>query len=619
LKVTGGYGKEPSDEPLQAKGSEREECMQTQPETADRNKDEQRDETGNRGTAAHLPVIQENATTLNDLIDISCRKYRQLPAIGMALEEPLTYKAFHERILALAAQLRSLGVKAGDRVALLGENSHNWGTVYLAVVRLGAATVPIFPDLPEADVHHILGEMQCDFIFLTQRQIEKIYDLKHQLQHVITLDDYRDDTGLITVQTYSDFVAGALAEFGAQARDESLEFPKVDPNDLASILYTSGTSGFSKAVMLSHANLCANAYSAGGVMQIVPGWVFLSVLPISHTYEFTVGFLLPLLKGCRIVYAGKTPTPAVLQKICEREKPQVMLVVPLIIEKIFKKRVAPAVEKSRMLSFFCRFSVSRKMIYRKAGAKLLAFFGNRLEVMGIGGAALNPEVEQFLRDAGFPFIVGYGLTEAAPLLAGGPHGDSSISLGSTGKPVPRVEIRIDDPHPETGIGEILAQGPNIMQGYLNDPEATRETFTEDGWLKTGDLGRFDAAGNLHIKGRSKSVIVLSNGENIYPEAIEHKVNSYPFVVESLVVENRGLLEAWVYPDYEFIDSKTAGQSRTQRHQYIAGLLEEMRTALNQQLSVTSRLSRVLERREPFVKTATHKIKRYLYSADNMQV
>lgn len=592
--------------------------MQMQAETADHGKDDQQ---GNDSATmlSNLPVIQENATTLNDLVDISCRKYRNLPAIGMALEEPLTYKAFHERILAIAAHLRDLGVKPGGRVALLGENSHNWGTVYLAVVRLGASTVPIFPDLPEADVHHILGEMQCDIIFLTQRQIEKIYDLKKQLKHVITLDDYRDDTGLISLQTFSGFLAEALATYGEQARDEQLDFPPVNKDDLASILYTSGTSGFSKAVMLSHANLCANAHSASGVIQIVPGWVFLSVLPISHTYEFTVGFLLPLLKGCRIVYAGKTPTPAVLQKICEREQPHVMLVVPLIIEKIFKKRVAPAVEKSKMLTFFCRFSMSRKMIYRKIGAKLLAFFGNRLEVMGIGGAALNPEVELFLRDASFPFIVGYGLTEAAPLLAGGPHGDTTICLGSTGKPVPNVEIRIDDPHPETGIGEIVARGPNVMQGYLNDPEATKDSFTEDGWLKTGDLGRLDDAGNLLIKGRSKSVIVLSNGENVYPEAIEHKVNAYPFVVESLVVENRGMLEAWVYPDYEFIDSKTSGQNRTQRHQYIAGLLEEMRTALNEQLSTSSRLSRVLERREPFVKTATHKIKRYLYSADNMHV
>jgi long-chain acyl-CoA synthetase len=594
--------------------------MQMQPEAVEHTEKTSQEAVVEQAAPVHLPAIQENPVTLNDLVDISCRKYRQLPAIGMALEEPLTYKAFHERILALAAHLRQLGVKAGDRVALLGENSHNWGTVYLAVVRLGATTVPIFPDLPDADVHHILGEMQCDFIFLTQRQVEKIYDFKQQLKHVITLDDYCDDTGLIAIQTFSDFLAAALAEYGDQARDELLEFPAVDSDALAAILYTSGTSGFSKAVMLSHGNLCANAQSASGVIKnLPPGWVFLSVLPISHTYEFTVGFLLPLLKGCRIVYAGKTPTPAVLQRICDKEKPQVMLVVPLIIEKIFKKRVAPAVDKSRMLSFFCRFSLSRKMIYRKIGAKLTAFFGNRLEVMGIGGAALNPEVERFLRDANFPFIVGYGLTEASPLLAGGPYGDTTIRPGSTGKPVPHVKIRIDDPHPETGVGEIQAQGKNIMQGYRNDPEATRETFTEDGWLRTGDLGLIDSVGNLHIKGRSKSVIVLSNGENVYPEAIEHKINAFPFVVESLVVENRGMLEAWVYPDYEFIDSKTAGQSRSQRHQYITGLLEEMRTAVNEQVSASSRLSRILERREPFVKTATHKIKRYLYSADTIHV
>nr|WP_320011349.1 AMP-binding protein [uncultured Desulfobulbus sp.] len=594
--------------------------MQIQPEVVEQAQERVQASAPGQPGKNQLPAIQENPITLNDLVDISCRKYRSYSAIGMALEEPLSYKKFHERILALAAYLREQGVKLGDRVALLGENSHNWGTVYLAVVRLGAATVPIFPDLPDADVHHILGEMKCDFIFITQRQMEKIYDCKKEVNRVVTLDDYRDDTGLLEVEPFSDFLAAALAKYGEQAREELLEFEPVSTDELASILYTSGTSGFSKAVMLSHGNLCANANSASGIIRSVPpGWVFLSVLPISHTYEFTVGFLLPLLKGCRVVYAGKTPTPAVLQRICSKEKPQVMLVVPLIIEKIFKKRIAPAVEKSRMLSFFCRFSLSRKVIYRKIGAQLSGFFGNRLEVMGIGGAALNPEVERFLREAAFPFIVGYGLTEAAPLLAGGPYGDRTVRLGSTGKPVPNVKIRIDDPHPETGVGEVLAQGKNVMQGYLNDPEATKETLTEDGWLRTGDIGLIDREGNLHIKGRSKSVIVLSNGENVFPEAIEHKINAYPFVVESLVVENRGMLEAWVYPDYEFIDSKTEGQSRAQRHQYISGLMEEMRSTVNDQVSASSRLSRILERREPFVKTATHKIKRYLYSADNMHV
>ena len=593
--------------------------MERPPAATERTGNEPEAPAGDSAVTANLPVIQENAATLNDLIDISCRKFRDLPAIGMALEEPLSYTALHERILALAAHLQALGVKPGDRVAILGENSHHWGIAYLATVRLGASTVPIFPELPEADVHHILTEMRCEIIFLTHRQIEKIYDLKHQLKHVVTLDDYRDDTGLIPLETFTDFLGQGLERYGEAARDERLEFPAVKGEDLAAILFTSGTSGFSKAVMLTHANLCANTYSANALIAIEPQWVFLSVLPVAHTYEFTVGFLLPLLGGARVAYAGKTPTPAILQKICGQERPQVMLVVPLIIEKIYKKRVVPAVEKSGLLTFLCRFGVSRRMVHRKIGGKLLDFFGGRLEVMGIGGAALNPEVERFLRDADFPFLVGYGLTEGSPLLAGGPHGDTTIRPGSAGKPVPRVEIRIDDPHPQTGIGEILARGPNIMQGYLNDPEATRDSFTGDGWLKTGDLGLLDSEGNLHIKGRSKSMIVLSNGENVFPEAIEHKVNTYPFVMESMVIENRGLLEAWIYPDYEFIDGKTSGQNRTQRHQYIAELFEEMRVEVNRQLSTSSRLARVLERREPFTKTATHKIKRYLYSADNMHL
>ena len=593
--------------------------MERPPAATERTGNEPEAPAGDSAVTANLPVIQENAATLNDLIDISCRKFRDLPAIGMALEEPLSYTALHERILALAAHLQALGVKPGDRVAILGENSHHWGIAYLATVRLGASTVPIFPELPEADVHHILTEMRCEIIFLTHRQIEKIYDLKHQLKHVVTLDDYRDDTGLIPLETFTDFLGQGLERYGEAARDERLEFPAVKGEDLAAILFTSGTSGFSKAVMLTHANLCANTYSANALIAIEPQWVFLSVLPVAHTYEFTVGFLLPLLGGARVAYAGKTPTPAILQKICGQERPQVMLVVPLIIEKIYKKRVVPAVEKSGLLTFLCRFGVSRRMVHRKIGGKLLDFFGGRLEVMGIGGAALNPEVERFLRDADFPFLVGYGLTEGSPLLAGGPHGDTTIRPGSAGKPVLRVEIRIDDPHPQTGIGEILARGPNIMQGYLNDPEATRDTFTEDGWLRTGDLGLLDSEGNLHIKGRSKSMIVLSNGENVFPEAIEHKVNTYPFVMESMVIENRGLLEAWIYPDYEFIDGKTSGQNRTQRHQYIAELFEEMRVEVNRQLSTSSRLARVLERREPFTKTATHKIKRYLYSADNMHL
>ena len=573
----------------------------------------QPDASGEKKSPATLPLPEQAASSLNELIDRCALRYSSLPAVGMALETPLTYQQFHQRIISLARLLQSEGIVQGDRVALLAENSHHWGTAYLAIVRLGAVAVPILPDLPEADVRHILTEMQCRLIFITQRQIEKIYDLKQTLARIVTLDDYVDGGGFVLAEPFSRYLQRAEEQRPASA----LPLPTVGGDDLASILYTSGTSGFSKAVLLTHFNLCANAQAASRLLEIRPGSTFLSVLPMSHTYEFTVGFLMPLIKGCRIVYAGKTPTPAVLQKICSAERPQAMLVVPLIMEKIYKKRVLPAIEQSKPLRAICRLRLGRRFVYRRIGKKLLAFFGGALEVMGIGGAALNPEVENFLRDADFPYIVGYGLTESAPLLSGGPQGDKTIALGSSGKPVPGVAIRIAQPDPVTGIGEIQARGPNIMRGYWRDAEASREALIDDGWLRTGDMGLLDEAGNLHIRGRSKSVIVLSSGENIYPEAIEHKLNAYPFVVESLVVENNNLLEAWIYPDYEYIDAQTTGQSRQQRHQYITAALEQMRGEVNSQLPLTSKLSRIIERREPFIKTATHKIKRYLYSDRHM--
>ena len=565
--------------------------------------------------SANLPVVHKIAHTINQLVDNSCLVYKDLPVIGMALEEPLTYAVFYEHILSLAAQLREYGVGHGDRVALLGENSHHWAIAYLAIVRLGAVAVPILPDLPEADVHHILTEMECEVVFLTQRQSDKIYEIRKKVATLITLDDSVDEAGVLTVTPFSEVLDSARSRFLDDIAAGRLVFSEVDSQDLASILYTSGTSGFSKAVMLSHANLCANAESVAKIIDIPPGSVFLSVLPIAHTYEFTVGFLMPLLKGYRVVYAGKTPTPAVLQKICAKERPHGILVVPLIMEKIYKKRVLPAIEKSAMLTMLCRVGLGRRFVYRQIGRKLEAFFGGRLLIMGIGGAALNPEVEEFLRLARFPFLVGYGMTESSPLISGGPYGDTTIELGSAGKPVPGVKVRIAESDTGSDIGEIQVQGDNVMQGYWNDPEATNETFTEDGWLKTGDLGFIDGLGNVHVCGRSKSVIVLANGENVYPEAIEHKLNTYPMLVESLVLENRGKLEAWVYPDYDFIDEMTEGGSREQRHRYITEQLDEIRNEINAQLSTASRLSRIIERREPFIKTATHKIKRYLYTVD----
>jgi long-chain acyl-CoA synthetase len=564
-----------------------------------------------------MPESNDVRMTLNYILDTSVERYADLPAIGMAAEDALTYREFYDRIIALASHLAREGVKKGDRVAILSENSPPWGMAYFAIVRLGAIAVPILPDLPEADVHHILNEMEVPVLFVSHRQIEKIYELNQKkLRRIITLDDSGATQDVVDVTFFSTYLEEAVAAGVAEKSEEDISFADVVEDDLASILYTSGTSGYSKAVMLSHKNLTANAYSAATMINNVEsGSVFLSVLPMSHTYEFTLGFITPLIKGCKIAYAGKTPTPAILQKLCQHEKPKVMFAVPLIMEKIYKKRVLPQIEKSRLLSLLCRFSFGRKFVYKKIGAKLRAFFGGELDLMGIGGAALNPDVEKFLKEAEFPYLIGYGLTEAAPLLAGGPVGDPDITVGSTGKPFPGVQIKIVDPDPESGVGEIYGCGPNIMQGYYGDPDATADTLTEDGWLITGDLGSFDAAGYLHIRGRSKNVIVMANGENVYPEPIEHKINAYSWVVESLVVENNGKLDAWVYPDYEFIDEMTLGQSRVERRECIDTLCEVMRKEVNTQLSSASRLLRIVERREPFIKTATHKIKRYLYSGD----
>jgi len=269
----------------------------------------------------NLPVSQHQAADLNKLLDSSCHKYADFGAVGMALEEPLTYRQLHERVLVLAAYLRTCGVKFGDRVAILAENSHNWGTIYLAVVRLGAVCVPILPDLPEADVHHILGEMECDILFLTQRQIEKIYDLDRKVDRVVTLDDYREHSGITAVTPFSEFLAEARKRHGAAFADGTLEFSDVGGDQLASILYTSGTSGFSKAVMLTHGNLCANAFAASNVIVLSPGAVFLSVLPVSHTYEFTVGFVMPLIKGGCVLYAGNTHPHGPAEALCAGTSP----------------------------------------------------------------------------------------------------------------------------------------------------------------------------------------------------------------------------------------------------------------------------------------------------------
>lgn len=543
--------------------------------------------------------------TINGLVESSIHRHAHRPALSMAFAESLSYAALGETVLSLSAALTAKGMKRGERVAILAENSPHWGLAFLAATAIGAIVVPILPDFAEADVRHIVRETSVRLIFTSQRQVEKVLEcVGHGLKTIIAIDD-SELAHLGPVETFS-----SLLEYGRRMPRAGLQAMGPLPGDTAAIIYTSGTSGYSKGVMLSHSNICANVRSAQEIIAILPGAAFLSILPLSHAYEFTLGFVLPLAHGCRVVYSDKAPTPAVMEAICRHEKPDVICAVPMIMDKIYKKKVRLGIDDNIWLRQLMRFSWTRTVLLRKIGARLVGFFGGNLKVMAIGGAALNIETESFLREARFPYMVGYGMTETSPLLAAGRLADLSVAIGSVGPPVPGVELRIDDPDPHTGVGQIMARGPNVMQGYFHNLGLTAETIDSEGWLATGDLGVFDKRGNLHIKGRSKCVIVLAHGENVYPEAVEEKINACPQVAESLVVERNGRIEALIYLDYDVVGRIESDQDG--KRQTIPRLLSEIKATVNRQLPLYSRVHTVSERTEPFVKTPTHKIKRCLY-------
>jgi len=557
---------------------------------------------------------REQPRTLNEFLERSVEKFKDRPALSKAFETPITYKEFFEKVLKVTDLLIEIGINKGDRVAILGENSPNWGISYFAIVRTGAIAVPMLPDFPEADIRHILLDSEAKVLFTTQKQIEKVgYLDRLKLKHIITLDNFKTDEYSLKIEPISNIVDKAIDFLKRLPETIGLKSKELSEHDIASIIYTSGTSGHSKAVMLTHKNLVSNALACSLLMELNSEDTFLSILPLSHTYEFTVGFLLALVNGARIVYNDKPPTPRILGEICKKEKPSVICSVPLILEKIYKKKVLTVLEKNKLVKLMTKIPGLKKKIYKKIKSKLIEFFGGELKLMAIGGASFNRDAEKFFKESGFPYLIGYGLTETAPLIAGGPWGEKTINLGSTGKVTPGCEMKIEDPDKKSGIGEICVRGPNIMKGYFKNPELTKEVMDEYGWLRTGDLGRFDKFKNLHITGRSKNMILMSNGENIYPESIEGKIDSSIYVAESLILENDGIIEAWVYLDYDLIDEETKGKTEKQKLGFIEEVLQGIKNDVNAQLSTYSKISRIIEQKEPFVRTATHKIKRYLYT------
>lgn len=583
--------------------------------------------------------------TFRNLLDNSARLYGGLPALSFVGEAPLTYQEVRDRATLLSLQLHAGGVKKGDRVALLSQNMPNWGVAYLAITNMGAVVVPILVDFSEGEIEKILSHSGSRAILVSDKQASKLHQpLPASLKKAFLLDD------LSEISLGSLEMAGTVEKVKeSPAKNSPEDLPVPEEEDLAAILYTSGTTGTPKGVMLSHRNILSNAVNTLGIQPVNSEDRLLSVLPLPHTYECTIGFIIPFMTGASVFYLDKLPTPAVLLPAMQKVQPTMMLTVPLIIEKVYQNKVRPKLQSGGLMKVLGRSRAFRKFFHKLAGKKIYKAFGGKLHFFGIGGAKLEAEAERFLRDAGFPYAIGYGLTETSPLLAG--CGPKLTKYRSTGYSLPGQELRILDPDPETGEGEILAKGPNVMMGYYKDEKTTREVFTEDGWFKTGDLGALDKDGYLFIKGRLKNIIISPTGENIYPEDIEAVINSQHHVLESLVYEMKGKLVAKVHLNYEEIDhryhelKKAAEQSYqdlkdsageryhdmkeaagdkynewkdSAAHLYeqvqekVRHRLQEIQQQVNHRLNRFSRVTVVHEQNEPFEKTPTKKIKRFLY-------
>jgi len=552
---------------------------------------------------------EKSKLTILNLIKESVDKYAGKNSLVFAGEKNYTYRELGVDIEKVASLLSVLGVGKGDKVAVLSTNMPNWGVSFLAISVLGAVAVPILPDFHENEIKTIIEHSEAKIIFVSAGLYSNLSEESKKLvEHIILVDTF----AIVPENALVD----ELFNIPVSLPEKSLAnlWADVEEEDLASIIYTSGTTGNSKGVMLTHLNLAWTTQQCATLQVIKPEDRFLSVLPLSHTLENTVGFLLPLKYGASVHYLRKPPVPSVLLPAFQVVKPTIMLSVPLIIEKVFRAKIYPEFQKSAVISKLYSIAFFRKLLHKVAAKKLHKTFGGHLHFFGIGGAKLDPTVERFLMEGGFPYAIGYGLTETSPLLAGAVG--KNRKLGSTGIAMEGVQLRIANADPLTGEGEIQAKGLNVMRGYYKAPETTKEVFTEDGWFKTGDRGCFDKENKLYIKGRIKTMIVGASGENIYPEEIESVINKMRFVMESLVIEKKGKLVAMIHLNMEEIEQNfklMKSEAQQFMHDKAEEILKEIHKKVNEEVNKFSRIQQVIWQPNPFEKTPTKKIKRFLYA------
>lgn len=519
----------------------------------------------------------------------------------------LQYKDVARKIEKLHILLAESGIKPGDKVAVCGRNSSHWGVAFLAILTYGAVAVPILHEFKADNIHNIVNHSEARLLFVGDMVWESLNDAEMPLlEGIILMTDF---TLLVCRSKQLEYAREHLNElfgkkFPRNFRREHVAYRRDEPEELAVINYTSGTTSFSKGVMLPYRSLWSNTQFAFEVLPLKPGDKVVSMLPMAHMYGLAFEFLYEFASGCHVFFLTRMPSPKIIFQAFSEVKPHIVIAVPLIIEKIIKKNVLPKLETLKMKMLLKVPIINDKIKAAVREQMIKGFGGNFYEVI-VGGAAFNQEVEKLLKSIDFPYTVGYGMTECGPIIC---YEDwKRFRMGSCGKAAPRMEVRIDSPDPQHIVGEILTRGDNVMLGYYKNEEATKQIFDADGWLHTGDLGIMDEEGNVTIKGRSKNLLLGPSGQNIYPEEIEEKLHNLPYVAESIVIQqNDNKLAALIYPDFD--EAYAQGMSNKD----IEVAMEENRVTLNSELPAYSQISRIKIYPEEFEKTPKKSIKRFLY-------
>ncbi|MDP8314993.1 MAG: AMP-binding protein, partial [Candidatus Celaenobacter antarcticus] len=542
-----------------------------------------------------------------DYIEKGIKENWDLNAFTNYRGDTLTYRQTAIEILKLHHIFKALDLKKGAKIAVLGKNSTNWAITYLAAVTYGAVIVPILPDFKADDFHHILNHSDSEMLFVGDGLYEDIDESKiPNIDVIFAIEDFS-----ILYQKHKslkeNITKAAIqwdTELVKKLKPNSFTFEKIANDKLAAIVYTSGTTGFSKGVMLSHNSLIGNVVYAHEHMPLKAGERILSFLPLAHAYGCAFEFLFPFTLGCHITFLTKLPSPKIILKGFADVKPHLILSVPLIIEKIYRKQVKPVLDKGSM-KILLSLPGLKSVIKNKIKKKLVTAFGDNFYEVVIGGAALNEEAEAFFQSIKFPFTIGYGMTECGPLVS---YANWKIhKAASCGQTINFLEAKIDSDDPQNIVGEILVRGEVVMDGYYKNEEATSAAIDDDGWLHTGDLGLIDKDNFIFIKGRAKSLILSSSGQNIYPEELEAKINNLPYIQESLVIEKNGKLVALVYANMDKIDAEHISEAKVEE------LMEQNRKNINQILPAYSSISKFELYPEEFEKTPTKKIKRFIYA------